>query len=91
MKRRTEDGDQQCRNRLTPERYRVLRQKGTERPFPGRYVFMRRTEVTCASCGGHLGYVFDDAPAGCAPYCISSLFLELDPAGITRDDDPAAA
>ena len=47
--------EEEIKQKLTPEQYKVLRQKGTERPFTGKYV--HKTEdgnYVCMVCGNPL-------------------------------------
>jgi peptide-methionine (R)-S-oxide reductase len=127
---KVEKTDQEWKAELTPEQYRVLRERGTERAFTGRYhatkepgtyrcagcgaelfsaeakyesgtgwpsfwepakdgaveterersLLGARTEVHCASCGGHLGHVFPDGPHPTGlRSCINSCALDLEP------------
>jgi peptide-methionine (R)-S-oxide reductase len=49
---RIEKTDDDWRRELTPDQYRIMRQKGTEPPFTGEYVNEKTPGVyRCAACG----------------------------------------
>ena len=52
---RVQKSEQDWRKQLTPAQYDVLRRKGTEPPFAGRYVYEKRDGTyRCAGCGAEL-------------------------------------
>ncbi|MHA8067002.1 peptide-methionine (R)-S-oxide reductase MsrB [Aquirufa sp. ROCK2-A2] len=118
--------------KLSEEEYYILRQKGTERPYTGKFLMhnekgvytcrgcgaplftsdskfdshcgwpsfdkeikkgviketvdntlgMRRIEITCGKCGGHLGHVFDDGPTETGlRYCVNSVSIGFEKVG----------
>lgn len=47
--------EEEWKKRLTPEQYRILRGKGTEAPFTGKFLDNKDTGIyTCAACGAEL-------------------------------------
>lgn len=47
--------DEELRERLTPEQYKILRERGTEAPFTGEFLHNKETGTyTCKVCGAKL-------------------------------------
>jgi len=120
--------DEEWKNKLTEDEYRILRQKGTDPAYSNKYykhtgdgtyvcagcgnelfksktkynsgsgwpsfydaiakdkiktkldesIGMKRVELMCAKCDGHLGHVFDDGPNPTGlRYCVNSSCLDF--------------
>ncbi len=66
MARKIEKTDAEWKEELTPEQYHVLREKGTEAPFSGKYYRESEPgEYLCAACGAKLFASDAKFDAGC--------------------------
>lgn len=82
MKNLTEE---QWQKKLTPEQYRVLREKGTEAAFSGQYDnYFEAGSYVCAGCGAKLFVADNKYDAGCG---WPSFDRPADQANIVEADD----
>lgn len=99
MKEKVIKSDEEWRKELTPEQYAVARQKGTERPFTGKYNDAKEPGVyRCAACGNELfrsDEKFDSGsgwPSFTAPIDKSNVITETDKShGMIRTEVKCAA
>ena len=77
------------KSKLTPEQYHVLRDKGTEAPFSGKYdSFFEKGKYKCAACGAALFTSDTKYDSGCG----WPAFFEANKGSIlTKDDIDIAA
>jgi peptide-methionine (R)-S-oxide reductase len=77
--------DAEWREQLTPEEYAVARQKGTERPFTGRYWDTEQTGIyRCVGCGTALFASDTKFDAGCG---WPSYFEAINPDNVRQEID----
>jgi peptide-methionine (R)-S-oxide reductase len=76
--------EEEWRARLSPEQFRVLRQKGTERPGTGRFnKHFEEGVYTCAGCDTPLYKSTTKFDSGCG----WPAFFDAIPGAITRHED----
>jgi len=85
MKDKVTKTDEEWRIALTPEQYAVARQKGTERPFTGRYHDSKeKGTYRCAACGNELFNSDAKFDSGCgwpsftSPACEENVRTQID-------------
>jgi len=77
--------DREWREQLTPEEYRIMREKGTERAFTGRYCDHHEPGVyKCASCGNELFASETKFDSGTG---WPSFYAPVDPENVSTADD----
>ncbi|HEY3205297.1 MAG TPA: peptide-methionine (R)-S-oxide reductase MsrB [Thermoanaerobaculia bacterium] len=82
---RIDKSDAEWKAALTPEQYRILRQKGTERAFTGKYWNHHDPgEYLCAACGNRL---FDSSAKFESGTGWPSFTAPLSPASLTTHED----
>jgi peptide-methionine (R)-S-oxide reductase len=68
--------DEELKKKLTPEQYKILREKGTEAPFTGKYLESKETGMyVCPVCGNELfssGTKFDSGSGWPSFYDVAS-------------------
>lgn len=66
MEKKVNRTEEEWKNSLNPDQYHVLREKGTERPFSGKYYMHKEKGVyVCAGCGQELFKSDTKFDAGC--------------------------
>jgi peptide-methionine (R)-S-oxide reductase len=85
MSDKLEKPDEEWRSRLSPEQYHVLREKGTERPFSGKYWNLKDDGTySCAACGQELFKSETKFDSGCG---WPSFFDALDKSKVETHED----
>ena len=85
MTRKVQKSEEQWQKELTPEQYRVCREKGTERPFTGEYHNSKAPGIyRCVACGAELFLSETKFDSGCG---WPSFFQPISKESVAEEED----